>query len=97
MAARALVRRPKILILDESTAFLDGESAERLLEVIATQCKDSTVLSIAHRLRFVLASDRILVLSGGRLIAFDTPAKLLEDQDGYFATNWRLEKLESDG
>lgn len=97
MVARALVRRPKILVMDESTAFLDRKSSDRLLEVIAAQCKDSTVLSIAHRLRFVLDADRIMVLSGGQVIAFDTPASLLEDKDGYFATNFSLEQLEDSG
>jgi len=95
MAARALVRRPKIIILDECTAALDRESADRLLEVVTSHTEDATVLSIAHRLRFVLKSDRILVLGHlGTVLGLDTPAKLLEDADGYFATNLRLEQSE---
>lgn len=96
MVARALVRRPRILVLDESTGFLDSESADRLLQVIANQCKSSTVLSIAHRLRFVLSSDRILVLSGGTVVEFDAPAKLLEDKGGYFSKNLALEQLDEE-
>mmetsp|Transcript_30554 Transcript_30554/g.87629 ORF Transcript_30554/g.87629 Transcript_30554/m.87629 type:complete len:91 (-) Transcript_30554:73-345(-) len=80
------------MILDECTASLDRESADRLLEVLSTHSKDATVLAIAHRLRFVLKSDRILVLSGGRMIACDTPAKLLEQPDSYFAVNLRYEQ-----
>mmetsp|Transcript_27719 Transcript_27719/g.76321 ORF Transcript_27719/g.76321 Transcript_27719/m.76321 type:complete len:1436 (-) Transcript_27719:320-4627(-) len=92
MAARALVRRPKILVLDECTASLDKESADRLLEILSTHSKDATVLAIAHRLRFVLNSDRILVLAGGQVIAFDSPAKLMEQPDSYFAKNLRYEQ-----
>lgn len=48
--------------------------------------RDTTVISIAHRLNFIRNSDRILVLNtGGTINAFDTPDRLLEDPDGYFA------------
>uniref|UniRef100_A0A7S2AQI3 ABC transporter domain-containing protein n=1 Tax=Alexandrium andersonii TaxID=327968 RepID=A0A7S2AQI3_9DINO len=94
MAARALVRRPKVLILDECTASLDRESADRLLEVLSSRSKGVTVLAIAHRLRFVLKSDRILVLSMGKVVACDTPAKLLEQPDSYFSVNLRYEQQE---
>jgi ABC-type multidrug transport system fused ATPase/permease subunit len=93
MAARALVRRPRIMILDECTAAVDRESADRLLAVLMTHSKDATVLSIAHRLRFVLQSDRILVLGHqGQIIALDTPAKLTEDENNYFAKCLALEQ-----
>jgi ABC-type multidrug transport system fused ATPase/permease subunit len=48
-AARALLRRPKILVLDESTADLEQDSANELLRVIDENFKDTTVISIAHR------------------------------------------------
>jgi len=97
MAARALVRRPRVLVLDECTASLDRESADRLLEVLNTHSKDATVLAIAHRLRFVLRSDRILVLSAGKVLACDTPARLLEQPDSYFAVNLRYEQQQEGG
>jgi len=96
MAARALVRRPKVLVLDECTAALDRDMADKLLEVINTHSKEATVLSIAHRLRFVIKSDRILVLANGEFIALDTVDNLLKDEDGYFATNYRLEQRNED-
>lgn len=84
--ARALVRRPKILVLDESTADLDQSSANELLRVIADNFADTTVLSIAHRLNFIRDSDKILVLNtGGTINAYDTPDNLLKDKAGYFA------------
>jgi len=84
--ARALVRRPKILVLDEATADLDQDSANELLKVIDTSFEEITVISIAHRLNFIKNSDRILVLNaGGTVNAFDTPAKLLEDKEGYYS------------
>jgi len=96
MAARALARRPKVMILDECTACLDRESADRLLEAVTRHAESASVLSIAHRLRFVLRSDRILVLKHGEVIALDTPAKLLEDASSYFSVNLRLEQQEQE-
>jgi ABC-type multidrug transport system fused ATPase/permease subunit len=84
--ARALVRKPKILVLDESTADLDQDSANDLLRVIDENFTETTVISIAHRLNFIRNSDKILVLNtGGTINAFDTPENLLKDTDGYFA------------
>jgi ABC-type multidrug transport system fused ATPase/permease subunit len=84
--ARALVTRPRILVLDEATADLDAASATELLRVVEAEFKETTVLSIAHRLNFIRNSDRILVLNtGGTVNAFASPAKLLEDPDGYFS------------
>lgn len=98
MTARALVRRPKVLVLDECTASLDYDMADQLLQVIGTHCADATVLSIAHRLRFVMRCDRILVLeNGGRVQSLDTPANLMREQEGYFATCLRHEELEDGG
>jgi len=92
-AARALLRCPKILILDEATAALDKDSAERLLGVISRQASDATLLSIAHRLSFVLQSDRIMVLgSGGTLEAFDTLEELQHDPESYFCRQLRAEQ-----
>lgn len=62
------MRRPKILVLDESTADLDQDSANELLRVIDENFTDTTVISIAHRLNFIRNSDKILVLNTGGTI-----------------------------
>jgi len=95
MVARALVRNPTVMILDECTASMDRETADQLLETMTSKIRDTTVFSIAHRLRFVLKSDRIMVLGHqAQVLGFDTPEKLLEDKDSYFSVNLRLEEQE---
>lgn len=94
-AARVLVRRPKIIILDEATAYLGQKSSDRLMDVIVEHCAGATVISIAHRLRFVLGCDRILCLQrGGTVESFAAPAELQRDETSYFSRQLRLEQQE---
>jgi ATP-binding cassette subfamily C (CFTR/MRP) protein 1 len=84
-AAKALVKKPQVVVLDEATSALGQVAADHLIRVIDHEAADATVLSIAHRIKAVLHYDRILVLKhGGKVDAFDTPAAL-KQQDGYFA------------
>ena len=94
--ARALVRRPRILVLDEATADLDQDSANELLKVIDTSFKEITVISIAHRLNFIKNSDRILVLDAGRLVEFGPPGELAERAGGAFARMLQLDDGDGD-
>ncbi|CAJ0609669.1 unnamed protein product [Cylicocyclus nassatus] len=82
--ARALLRRPKILVLDEAAAAVDAETDSLLQRTIREQFADCTVLTIAHRLNTVMDCDRLLVMDAGRVIEFDTPSALLAKQDGLF-------------
>lgn len=82
--ARALLRKTKILILDEATAAIDLETDEVIQKVIRNQFKECTVLTIAHRLNTILDYDQILVLDKGEIIEFDTPKKLLENEMSTF-------------
>uniref|UniRef100_A0A8D2PHA4 ABC-type glutathione-S-conjugate transporter n=1 Tax=Zosterops lateralis melanops TaxID=1220523 RepID=A0A8D2PHA4_ZOSLA len=81
--ARALLQKAKILILDEATAAVDLETDAQIQSMLRTQFRDSTVLTIAHRVNTVLDCDRILVLENGRIAEFDTPEHLIA-QKGLF-------------
>ncbi|KAJ2877727.1 hypothetical protein FB639_003640 [Coemansia asiatica] len=83
--ARALVRRSRLIIMDEATASVDFDTDNRIQRTIRGQeFSDSTLLCIAHRLRTIIDYDRVLVLDKGKVIEFDTPANLLQKQDGIF-------------
>ncbi|NXD03164.1 MRP6 protein, partial [Certhia familiaris] len=81
--ARALLRKAKILILDEATAAVDLETDVQIQSMLRTQFRDSTVLTIAHRVNTILDCDRILVLENGQIAEFDTPEHLIA-QKGLF-------------
>ncbi|KAL2911711.1 hypothetical protein HK105_208812 [Polyrhizophydium stewartii] len=74
---KAILAKPKVLIMDEATASVDAEADRRIQESIETQFVATTVLSIAHRLNTIAAFDRVLVLDGGRIAEFDAPHVLL--------------------
>ncbi|CAL5039011.1 unnamed protein product [Urochloa decumbens] len=82
---RVLLRRNKILVLDEATASIDSATDAILQKVIRQQFSSCTVITIAHRVPTVTDSDRVLVLSYGKLLEYETPAKLLEDKQSAFA------------
>lgn len=83
--ARALVRGSKVLILDEATASVDFETDALIQRSIRNLNKDTTVLTVAHRLETVLDYDKIMVLGGGKLLEFDSPKVLKEREGSYFA------------
>ena len=71
--ARALLRQNKVLVLDEASAFIDQESDARLQEMIRTEFRSTTVITIAHRLETIIDYDRVLVLDNGCVAEFDHP------------------------
>ncbi|GAB9466096.1 Abc transporter c family member 5 [Globisporangium polare] len=82
--ARALLTQARIVVMDEATASIDHATEKKLQEMITRDFADATVLTIAHRLATVLDSDRIMVLSDGRVVEFDTPKNLVRNPDGVF-------------
>lgn len=83
--ARALVRKPKLLILDESTSALDAESEKLLQDGLEKAAKGITVIAIAHRLHTIRAADVIFLIEGGKCIDRGSHEELLERSDSYRA------------
>ena len=82
--ARALVQKSKIIVTDEATANVDFKTDNLIQEVIRHKFKDSTVLTIAHRLNTIMDYDKVLILDGGRMVEFDKPEILIQN-GGIFA------------
>ncbi|KAJ2254262.1 Multidrug resistance-associated protein 1 [Coemansia sp. RSA 455] len=81
---RVLMRKRKIIVLDEATANVDLETDKSVQELIRKEFGDCTVLTIAHRLETIMNSDRIIVMDNGTIAEIGTPHELLA-KDGMFA------------
>ena len=81
--ARALLAKPPILLLDESTSALDGPNEQRMREAIDAVAQDRTLLVIAHRLSTVVDSDQIIVLEHGRILGVGTHSELVKSTPLY--------------
>jgi len=86
--ARAILTRPKILVLDEATSAVDMETDALIQRSIREEFRDSTVLVVAHRLSTVADFDKVLVLSDGNLVEYDGP-RVLAQRKGPF---WEMVK-----
>ncbi|KAH6720799.1 P-loop containing nucleoside triphosphate hydrolase protein [Leptodontidium sp. MPI-SDFR-AT-0119] len=81
--ARALVRRPRLLLLDESTSALDAASEEALQRGLEEAARGTTVLAITHRLHTVQRADIIFVVEGGQIVDSGNHAELMERRESY--------------
>ncbi|XP_016987827.1 multidrug resistance-associated protein 1 isoform X8 [Drosophila rhopaloa] len=82
--ARALLRKTKVLVLDEATAAVDLETDDLIQKTIRTEFKECTVLTIAHRLNTILDSDKVIVLDKGQITEFASPTELLDNPKSAF-------------
>lgn len=82
--ARSMVKKSKIIVLDEATSSVDFKTDNKIQEVIAKEFKDKTVLCIAHRLKTIIKYDKILTLDKGICKEFDTPINLYKDENSIF-------------
>jgi ATP-binding cassette subfamily C protein len=82
--ARAMARRPEILILDEATSSLDAESEAHIKKVIEELKGKITIIAIAHRLSTIMDSNLLVVLQNGRVVETGSPEELLSNRSSYF-------------
>ncbi|XP_014273818.1 multidrug resistance-associated protein 1 [Halyomorpha halys] len=82
--ARALLRKTKILVLDEATGAVDLTTDDFIQKTIRTKFADCTVLTIAHRINTIMDYDRVLVLDEGCILEIDAPTILLENKSSAF-------------
>uniref|UniRef100_A0A7N6C098 Multidrug resistance-associated protein 1 n=1 Tax=Anabas testudineus TaxID=64144 RepID=A0A7N6C098_ANATE len=82
--ARALLRKTKILVLDEATAAVDMETDNLIQSTIRSQFEDCTILTIAHRLNTIMDYTRVLVLEKGEIAEFDSPSNLISQRGAFY-------------
>jgi ATP-binding cassette subfamily B protein len=93
--ARALIRKPPILILDDSLSAVDTKTEDAILTHLREEMKDKTSLVISHRISTVRQADRILVLDDGRVVEEGNHEKLV-NQNGFYASMYRRQQLEQE-
>ena len=82
--ARALIKKTKIILMDEATANIDYKTETFLQNSINKELKDCTVITIAHRIKTIINYDKILVLNNGEIVEYDSPKNLLEKKGLFY-------------
>ena len=94
--ARAIARKPSILILDEATSALDNESEALIQKAIDSLRGKITILIIAHRLSTVMNSDKIIALDGGKVVETGAPQELMKSEDSYLYKSHHVAQSKDD-
>jgi ABC-type multidrug transport system fused ATPase/permease subunit len=81
--ARAILRKSKIVVLDEATSSVDRKTDELMQRIIREEFKGCTIIAVAHRLETILDFDRIAVLDRGRLVECESPEELLAKESAF--------------
>ena len=82
---RAILRKNKIVLLDEATANIDVVTEQTIQKLIAEEFNGATVLTIAHRLNTIIKSDKVLILNKGQKLEYDSPKVLMANPDSHFS------------
>lgn len=81
--ARALLKSPRVLLMDEATASIDYATDGKIQETLR-EVKESTIITIAHRLQTIIDYDKVLVLDKGQVVEYDSPWELMSRENGIF-------------
>ncbi|DAZ98872.1 TPA: hypothetical protein N0F65_002597 [Lagenidium giganteum] len=82
--ARALLKRSKVILMDEATASIDTETNRKIQQSMCTEFHDCTCLTVAHRINTIMDADRILVMDKGQVAEFGPPQELVKQSQGIF-------------
>ena len=82
--ARAIIRKTKIVVMDEATANIDMKTEEKIQKALQYVLNSSTVITVAHRIKTIINYDRILVLNNGNVVEYDSPENLLKNEKSLF-------------
>jgi ABC-type multidrug transport system fused ATPase/permease subunit len=91
--ARAMLRKSKIITMDEATSSIDYNTENLIQNAVLTTLKDSTVITIAHRIKTIMDYDKIFVFDNGQLIEHGSPKELIENKNGHFYTLYSQSKF----
>ena len=82
--ARIFLRKNKIVVMDEATSNIDNKTEALIQNAVDKIFKNSTLITIAHKIPDLKKYDKIIVLDNGKLVEFDTPDNLLKNKNGIF-------------
>ena len=93
---RAILRKNRVVVLDEATANIDIVTEQKIQKLIEEEFNESTVITIAHRLNTIIKSDRVLVLANGKRLEYDSPRVLMNNPESHFSKLLKELKKEED-